>query len=165
MKKLLLGLFIFIPFSFVFSQKIATTECGEKVVLYKNGTWNYVDSSIVSSVENIINNNRPNIKELNANKVEFYDKKIEVCGYANIKNWYFDGYRNKESLYYCLEIRDNNGSIYAYLPKNKTVNKELFEVLVGRNDVPICITGIIIKDKQTPIFVYLEGESFNILTK
>jgi len=51
MKKLILAGFFLFSINLVNAQIKAVTDIGDEVILYQNGTWEYVDESIVEEKE------------------------------------------------------------------------------------------------------------------
>jgi len=115
MKKLLiLGILCFIALC-GFTQKKAITEFGEEVILYENGSWEYLGADTLSNIEIPTSNERFEKSE----KATFLLKstRINLGFWINPKKWSFTKAGENEDAEYELQLRE--GDLYGLIISEK----------------------------------------------
>jgi hypothetical protein len=114
MKKLCLCLFFIFSVTILSAQERAVTETGEEVVLYADGTWNYLDSE--SEVKEIPVNKKAFKKSKNASFL-LKSSRVNLGFWLDPKKWSFKKAANNEDAEYELQLRD--GDLYGMIITEK----------------------------------------------
>ena len=104
------------------------------------------------------------LKQLNASRIEYYEKPIELLGYIELSDYYNYGYSKSESTHYSYKLRDPNGDIVQiYFLKSKS--KTLFDILSQKDKIAVKVKVVASSNLQEKNFgnVLLEGISFEKL--
>jgi hypothetical protein len=115
MKKIINLLLMFIVTINSFAQIKAVTETGEEVILYNNGTWKYLNDSIV-----IKNDIKLNEKEFSKSKNSTFlvkSKTLNIGVWINPTKWAFEKGDPAESREYMFQEKDE--SLYGMLITEK----------------------------------------------
>ena len=115
MRKVILTGLILISVQFLTAQISAVTETGDEVILYEDGTWKYLNDSIIENAEIPVNE-----KEfLKSKKSTFLvkSKKLNVGIWINPKNWSFTKGIENDAFEY--QFRKKGDDLYAMLISEK----------------------------------------------
>jgi hypothetical protein len=115
MRKVILTGLILISVQFLTAQISAVTETGDEVFLYEDGTWKYLNDSIIENAEIPVNE-----KEfLKSKKSTFLvkSKKLNVGIWINPKNWSFTKGIENDAFEY--QFRKKGDDLYAMLISEK----------------------------------------------
>lgn len=114
MKKLCLCLFFIFSVTILSAQEKAVTETGEEVVLYADGTWNYLDSE--SEVKEIPVNKKAFKKSKNASFL-LKSSRLNLGFWLDPKKWTFKKAENNGDAEYELQLKD--GDLYGMIITEK----------------------------------------------
>lgn len=115
MKKLVITVIAILFSNVLFSQIKAITETGDEVILYKNGSWVYVDGSKAEAKELAVNKTKFKKDDLSTFLVK--SNKINIGIWINPKEWSFSKEGNNEDSEYTFQKRDND--LYALFISEK----------------------------------------------
>lgn len=91
--------------------------------------------------DNIILSQPISLKQLNASRIEYYSKTLELSGYLVLSDYYNYGYGKSEATHYSFRLKDPNGDdIQIYFLKEKC--KPFFERLSKTSKIPVKVKVI-----------------------
>jgi hypothetical protein len=147
MKKLCLSLFFISTITIISAQEKAVTETGEEVVLYADGTWNYLDSE--SEVKEIPINNKAFKKSKNASFL-LKSSRVNLGFWLDPKKWSFKKAANNEDAEYELQLR--NGDLYGMIITEKVeVPLETLKDIAIENGRAVAPDLIIVKEEYRTV--------------
>ena len=114
MKKLCLSLIFISSITILSAQEKAVTETGEEVILYADGTWNYLDSEL--EVKEIPVNKKSFKKSKNASFL-LKSSRVNLGFWLDPKKWSFKKAANNEDAEYELQLK--NGDLYGMIITEK----------------------------------------------
>ena len=115
MKKIILTGLILMSVQLINAQINALTETGDEVILYEDGTWKYLNDSIIENAEIPINE-----KEFFKGKESTFlvkSKELNVGIWINPKNWSFTKGTENDAFEYQFQKKGDN--LYAMLISEK----------------------------------------------
>jgi hypothetical protein len=104
MKRMIIPLLLFVFSLNTFGQIKGVTETGEEVILYNNGTWKYVNDSIILKPEIKLNE-----KEFSKDKSSTFLVKSKILNlgvWLNPVKWSFEKGESAESREYKFQEKD-----------------------------------------------------------
>ena len=104
------------------------------------------------------------LKQLNASRIEYYEKPIELLGYIELSDYYNFGYSKSESTHYSYKLKDPNGDIVQiYFLKSKS--KTLFDILSQKDKIAVKVKVVASSHLQEKNWgnILFEGISFEKL--
>ena len=115
MRKTILTGLILITAQLLNAQINAVTETGDEVILYEDGTWNYLKDSIIENAIIPVNENEF-LKEKKSNFL-VKSKKLNVGIWINPKSWSFT--KGTENDAFEFQFQKKGGDLYAMLISEK----------------------------------------------
>lgn len=115
MKKTILTVLILLTVQFLNAQINAITETGDEVILYDDGTWKYLNDSIIDNVVIPINE-----KEFLKDKKSTFlvkSKKLNIGIWINPKSWSFT--KGTENDAFEFQFQKKEDDLYAMLISEK----------------------------------------------
>ena len=116
MKKIIFTALILLSMQFANAQINAITDSGDEVVLYDDGTWEYLNDSMVTASEI-----PENSKEFITDKKSTFlvkSKKLNIGIWINPKTWSFSKGTDKDA--YEFQFQKKGDDLYAMLIAEKT---------------------------------------------
>ena len=115
MKKIILTVLLLIFVQLINAQIRAITETGDEVILYKGGSWSYVNDSIIESPKISVNNK----KFFKSKKSTFLvkSKNLNVGIWINPKSWSFT--KGTENDAFEFQFQKKGDDLYAMLISEK----------------------------------------------
>ncbi|MBN2534212.1 MAG: hypothetical protein JXB88_15080 [Spirochaetales bacterium] len=106
MRRIAIG-FLYFFFAFTcFTQQFAITETGEKVILYEDGTWEYV--SKLDQADSEIKTNPKKFEKSNQSTFLLKSIKMNTGFWINPKKWSFNKAKNNPSAEYEFQLKGND---------------------------------------------------------
>lgn len=115
MKKVILLLIYLLSIVSIYAQKKAVTELGEEIILFENGTWEYIDKDNIKVTE--IPTNSKSFKKDKTSSFLLKSKKLNVGVWLNPKKWSFKKPTNEAEGEYELQLKD--GDLYGMIISEK----------------------------------------------
>ena len=115
MKRLSLLLFCLVTIFNAEAQQNAVTETGEEVILFEDGTWNYVNEDYLKETEIPIN--PKNFEKDKKSTFLLKSKRIDLGFWLNPKIWSFKKAKSNEATEYQLKLKKDD--LYAMIISEK----------------------------------------------
>src|SRR5690625_2763209 len=144
MKKVIFTLIAALGINLVQAQLRAVTEIGEEVILYQDGTWEYLNSEELLEKEIPLNKN--NFKKDDESTFLLKSKRLNIGVYVNPKKWTFTkGTDNPDAEYeFSLKEEDLYG---ALITERVEIPIESFRIMYLENALTMVTDIKIVKEE------------------
>lgn len=115
MRYLILAVLAAFSVQLIHAQVSAITESGDQVILYKDGTWKYLNDSLIEASEIPFNNTE--FKKDDDATFMVKSKKMNVGLYINPKKWTFSKGSSNDAAEYLFQKKDDD--FYAMIITEK----------------------------------------------